>query len=198
MENALLHQPCGIADSDGREQPLNAAAEAIQLLAMGAARRRKSGSEICLAALESVMQHLPSPPLEPARAARAVSAAVGQATEAFLSQPDSLRNPAVLKALFALWSRGLAAGKAAAGLLRPNLLANCTTVDQLLGVFCSAMPVHAEERMVRWLNLLPPRDGREEPGTACSILQEWSSTVLCLAAVFCESIASAQASPWWT
>eukprot|EP00439_Symbiodinium_sp_Y106_P059594 s4489_g8.t1 len=170
MENALLHQPCCI-ESDGREQPLDAAAEAIQLLAMGAARRRKSGSEICLAALESVMQHLPSPPLEPALTARAVSAAVGQATEAVLSQPDSLQNPAVLKALFALWSRGLAAGKAAAGLLRPNLLANCTTVDQLLGVFCSAMPAHAEERMVRWLNLLLPRDGREEPSTACSILQ---------------------------
>lgn len=168
LENALLHQPCHI-ESDGREQPLDAAAEAlatacavpelfqeaIQLLAVGAARRHKSGSEICLAAMESVMQRLPSPPLEPALTARAVAAAVRQATEA----------------LFALWSRGLAAGKAAAGLLRPNLLDNYTTVDQLIGVFCSAVPVHAEERMVRWLNLLLPRDGREEHNTACSILQ---------------------------
>ncbi|CAE7562491.1 unnamed protein product [Symbiodinium natans] len=184
VENAVLHWPCQMA-ADGREQPLDAAAEALaaagslpglfqevlQLLALGTSRRQKSGAEICLAALESVMQHLPSPPLDQAVASRAMAAAVCQATEAVLNEPDSLQNPMVLKALFALWSRGLAAGQAAAGLLRPSLLANCMIVDRLLGVFCEMVAVHADERMFRWLNLLLPRDGQTERHIAASILQ---------------------------
>ncbi|CAE7772597.1 unnamed protein product [Symbiodinium pilosum] len=83
--------------------------EVLQLLTLGITCR-KSGAEICLAALESAMQRLPSPPLESSRTSTAMAVAVHQATEAVLKLPGSWQNPAVLKALFALWTRGLAAG----------------------------------------------------------------------------------------
>ncbi|CAE8634533.1 unnamed protein product [Polarella glacialis] len=156
LEAPLLRWPSFVAESSNAEQPLTAAAEAVSAAASAlpvllpealdllvrAASEGRGSHEVPLAALESVLQQLPCPPLEPAAASELVGGALLRVVEALLPRPDLHRSPATLTALYSLLARGLLEGRASlcGGGLRLRLLSKVSLTARLLSLFCEALP----------------------------------------------------------
>eukprot|EP00435_Cladocopium_sp_Y103_P062329 s637_g23.t4 len=171
MEGPLLLLPCAL-DVDGQPQPLASAVqvitaacavpslflEAIRLLVQ-TARARISAMETCLNALNNVLQKLPCPPMEEAVAVTETCRAVHEISEVAVEQPEAVQDPVVIKALYSLWTRGLAlgGGQAFTGSLRKGLLSSLGLLERLLAVLCATLPVFGSDVLLRWLTLLLPK-----------------------------------------
>ena len=173
----MLRVPCSFDTASGRLQPLASAMEvisaacavpcllqeALTLLMQSARERGAHGLETCLHTLEQVLRSLPGTSLEEPPAVNALVQTIHVITDLAMTLPEALQDPAVVKALYSLWTRALALarGQACGGLLRKSLLANLTLVDKLLKLLCITLPLFAADVLLRWLTLLLPRSATD-------------------------------------
>lgn len=177
LELSMLRVPCSFDTASGRLQPLASAMEvisaacavpcllqeALTLLMQSARERGAHGLETCLHTLEQVLRSLPGTSLEEPPAVNALVQTIHVITDLAMTLPEALQDPAVVKALYSLWTRALALarGQACGGLLRKSLLANLTLVDKLLKLLCITLPLFAADVLLRWLTLLLPRSATD-------------------------------------